>query len=133
MREDKRGLWCMLVVMVLVAMLVVSCKTHEVNTHVVTDTLYVAKHTRDSIYIRDSVSRTEKTVLDTVYIETSKWKTEYRERLVRDTIYQSVTDRVYTETKVYPTTLEKAKTAALWMLVGMAVAVGIRIARKILI
>lgn len=125
----------MLVVMVLVAMLVVSCKTHEVSTRVVTDTLYVAKHTRDSIYIRDSVSRTERTVLDTVYIETSRWKIEYRDRYTHDTIYQSVRDSIYIheETKVYPTPLEKAKTAALWMLVGMAVAVGIRIARKILI
>lgn len=123
----------MLVVMLLVAMLVVSCKTQEMDTHVVTDTLYVAKHTRDSIYVKDSISRTEKTVLDTVYITESRWMVEYRDRVMRDTIYEQHTDSVRIVTKVYPTPMEKAKSAAMWIAVGMLLMFGAITLKKIML
>lgn len=123
-----RTILCLLSVLLLIG-----CKSVEHNTTHSTDTLYVTKHTRDSIYIQDSVSRIEKTVLDTVYITESRWKIKYRDRVFRDTIYQSRTDSVNIVTKVYPTTMEKAKTAALWIMVGIGIAIAFIIAKKIFI
>lgn len=114
-------------------LLLMGCKSVECNTTHSTDTLFVTKHTRDSIYIQDSVSRVEKTVLDTVFVTESRWKIRYRDRVFRDTVYQSRTDSVNIVTKVYPTTMEKAKTAALWIMVGIGIAVAFIIAKKIFI
>jgi hypothetical protein len=97
------------------------------------DTVYVAHHTRDSIYVKDSVSRTEKTVLDTVYITEYRWTVEYRDRVMRDTIYEQHTDSVRIETKVYPTPMEKAKSAAAWMAVGMLLMFGAITLKKIML
>ena len=55
-----------------------------------TDTLYQKVVQRDSIHIHDSVTIREKG--DTVMIE--HWRTQWRDRLLRDTIYRSRTDSV---------------------------------------
>ena len=60
-----------------------------------TDTTYITKHQRDSIYLHDSISVKEKG--DTIQIE--KWHTKYIEREVHDTCYQSKVDSV---PKPYP-------------------------------
>lgn len=121
---------CLLLVTILLCS---GCKSVEHNTLHSTDTMYVVKHTRDSIYIRDSVSRVEKTILDTVYVTESRWKIKYRDRVLRDTVYQSRIDSVSIVTKVYPTPTEKAKTAIFWMVVGVGLAIAFIIAKKILI
>lgn len=55
-----------------------------------TDTLYQKVLQRDSIHIHDSVTIREKD--DTVMIE--HWRTQWRDRLQRDTVYRSRTDSV---------------------------------------
>ena len=123
--------------MVICTILVLVCagcaSTRSTSAQILCDTVYVAHHSRDSIYVKDSVSRTEKTVLDTVYITESRWKVEYRDRLMRDTIYEQHTDSVRIETKVYPTPMEKAKSAAAWMAVGMLLMFGVMTLKKIML
>ena len=69
-----------------------SCTTTKVVTgeKVKTDTTYITKHQRDSVWLHDSIHVTEKG--DTVRIE--KWHTKYVEKQVHDTLYQSKTDSI---------------------------------------
>ncbi len=74
-----------------------SCTTTkyiEVPT-VKTDTLYQSKTVTDSIYVHDSTI--VKMTGDTVYVE--RWHTRWRDRIIRDTVYQSTADTV---TLAYP-------------------------------
>lgn len=122
------------VICVIVVLLCAGCaSTRSTEAQMVYDTVYVASHTRDSIYVKDSVSRTEKTVLDTVYITESRWKVEYRDRVMRDTIYEQHTDSVRIETKVFPTPIEKAKSAAAWTAVGMLLMFVVMTLKKIML
>lgn len=85
-----------IVVMILSAVVMVSCKTKEVVTvtehH--TDTLRLVQHHRDSIYLHDSTFVREYIQGDTVRIITEMWHTKYRDRLKTDTLYRSRTDSV---------------------------------------
>ena len=82
-----------LCLIILVALLLVGCKTKE---RVVTvekvrnDTTYITKHQRDSVWLHDSIHVTEKG--DTIRIE--KWHTKYIEKAIHDTLYQHKTDSV---------------------------------------
>ena len=83
--------------MVLILALIVllafcSCTKTEYITveKVKTDTTYITKHQRDSVWLHDSIQVTEKG--DTVRIE--KWHTKYVEKQVHDTLYQSKTDSI---------------------------------------
>ena len=69
-----------------------SCTTTKVVTveKVKTDTTYITKHQRDSVWLHDSIQVTEKG--DTVRIE--KWHTKYIEREVHDTLYRAKTDSI---------------------------------------
>ena len=55
-----------------------------------TDTTYITKWQRDSVWLHDSIHVSENG--DTVRIE--KWHTEYVEREVHDTLYQAKTDSI---------------------------------------
>ena len=55
-----------------------------------TDTTYITKHQRDSVWLHDSVSVSEKD--DTVKIE--KWHTKYVSKEVHDTLYQATHDTI---------------------------------------
>jgi hypothetical protein len=55
-----------------------------------TDTVRISHNTRDSIYVHDSTYIKEKG--DTMLIE--RWHTQWRDRIVRDTIYQSKRDSI---------------------------------------
>ena len=61
-----------------------------------TDTLRVVQHQRDSIYLSDSIYVNDFVRDDTVYKTVERWHTQYRDRTVRDTVYQSRTDSVPT-------------------------------------
>ena len=82
-----------LCLIILVAVLLVGCKTKE---RVVTvekvrnDTTYITKHQRDSVWLHDSIHVTEKG--DTIRIE--RWHTRYIEKATHDTLYQHKTDSV---------------------------------------
>ena len=78
---------------ILVALLLVGCKTKEkvvTVEKVRNDTTYITKHQRDSVWLHDSIHVTEKG--DTIRIE--KWHTKYIEKATHDTLYQHKTDSV---------------------------------------
>lgn len=52
-------------------------------TSVQRDSIYLHTHTRDSIMVHDSVTIREKG--DTIWL--TRWRTEYRDRILRDTAY----------------------------------------------
>ena len=82
-----------LCLVILVALLLVGCKTKE---RVVTvekvrnDTTYITKHQRDSVWLHDSIHVTEKG--DTIRIE--RWHTKYVEKATHDTLYQATHDTI---------------------------------------
>ena len=82
-----------LCLVILVAVLLVGCKTKE---RVVTvekvrnDTTYITKHQRDSVWLHDSIHVTEKG--DTIRIE--RWHTKYIEKATHDTLYQATHDTI---------------------------------------
>ena len=122
------------VICVIVVLLCAGCaSTRSTEAQMVYDTVYVASHTRDSINVKDSESRKEKTMIDTVYITESRWTVEYRDRGMRDTIYEQHTDSVRIETKGYPTPMEEAKSAAAWIAVGMLLMFGAMTLKKIML
>lgn len=80
---------------ILCAMLVTlaGCKTHERIVEVErvrTDTTYITKHQRDSIWLHDSIHVRERG--DTVWME--RWHTKYIERLRHDTLYRARIDSI---------------------------------------
>ena len=69
------------------------CKTQEriVTVYKVrTDTTYITKQLRDSIWLHDSIYMCDHG--DTILIE--RWHTRYQERQVHDTLYQSRVDSI---------------------------------------
>lgn len=77
------------------------------------DSIYIATHTRDSVYLRDSIYIREKG--DTIFLE--RWRTQYVERLRVDTTTVTVSDTIR---EPYP--VEKPLTLAqrTWINVGKA-------------
>lgn len=55
-----------------------------------TDSVRVVDVQRDSIYVQDNVIVREKA--DTIFV--TRWRTEYRDRVVRDTVFESRVDSV---------------------------------------
>ena len=84
---------CLLVAIVALA----SCKTKTVVVtvpEVRTDTTYITKEQRDSIWLHDSIYVSEKQKDDTIYLYQERWHTKYVEKLKTDTIYQHKVDSV---------------------------------------
>ena len=82
-----------LCLIILVALLLVGCKTKErvvTVEKVRTDTTYITKHRRDSVWLHDSIHVTEKG--DTIRIE--RWHTKYIEKATHDTLYQAAHDTI---------------------------------------
>ena len=63
---------------------------------IVRDTVRLVSHQRDTIVLRDSVFSSEKTVGDTVRIETTRWRTEWKTRVRTDTVWRWRTDSAAT-------------------------------------
>lgn len=97
----------------LICVLFGSCTTERVITveRNSTDTLYVTKHQRDSIYIEQHDSIVLHSKGDTVTVDRWHWRDRWRDRVMIDTFYQSKTDTVYIEKKN-----EKAETVMVWQL-----------------
>lgn len=85
----------MFVVAIVVATLC-SCKSSQVTVveRVRTDTCYISKEKKDSIYVRDSVFLHEYTKGDTVYVEKTRVNLVTQERLRIDTVYKAKVDSV---------------------------------------
>ena len=78
-------------------MLLTACKTKErivTVERVRTDTTYITRHHRDSVWLHDSIFMKEWLAGDTVYQLSDRWHTRYVERLRIDTTYVSKTDSV---------------------------------------
>ena len=84
------ALW--ICVLLMIALWLTSCTTTKVVTveKVKTDTTYITKQQRDSIWLHDSIHVTERG--DTIRIE--RWHTKYIERQVHDTLYRALTDSI---------------------------------------
>jgi len=84
------ALW--ICVLLMIALWLTSCTTTKVVTveKVKTDTTYITKQQRDSIWLHDSIHVTERG--DTIRIE--RWHTKYIEREVHDTLYRAKTDSI---------------------------------------
>lgn len=74
-------------------LILAGCKTQErivTVEKVRTDTTYITKQLRDSIWLHDSIYMRDHG--DTILIE--RWHTRYQERQVHDTLYQSRVDSI---------------------------------------
>ena len=72
----------------------VSDSTERVK--IVLDTVRLVSHQRDTLVLRDSVFCSEKTVGDTVRIETTRWRTEWKTLVRTDTVWRWRTDSAAT-------------------------------------
>ena len=101
------------------ALLLTSCKTRERVVMVETtrtDTTYITKHQRDSIWLHDSIFVSEKQKGDTVYMLQERWHTRYVDRATHDTIYHLLTDSVPVP---YPVTEYVEKQLSKWQRLRM--------------
>ena len=81
-----------------------------------TDTTYITKHQRDSVWLHDSIRVSEKG--DTIRIE--KWHTKFIEKQVHDTLYQATHDTI---PQPYPVTqyVEKPLSKIQKTLIGIGI------------
>ena len=89
------------IVLLCLVLSIVGCTTTKYVevpvTH--TDTLIQTKVQRDSIWKHDSIYLHEWMKGDTVYIEKTRWLTDYKERLRIDTVYKSRIDTITPQPK----------------------------------
>ena len=86
----------------LLLLLLVSCRGTQTvvssasdstdRVKIVRDTVRLVSHQRDTLVLRDSVFTSEKTVGDTVRIETTRWRTEWKTLVRTDTVWRWRTD-----------------------------------------
>ena len=86
----------------LILLLLVSCRGTQTvvspasdrteRVQIVRDTVRLVSHQRDTLVLRDSVFSSEKTVGDTVRIETTRWRTEWKTLVRTDTVWRWRTD-----------------------------------------
>lgn len=105
-----KKVWLVLVVCVVM----VGCRTlpEPVAVRVERDSIYLSRVERDSVFVRDSVLIREKG--DTVYRD--RWRVEYRERVLRDTVYIGKSD-----TLIITKIVEVATPLSWWKRVKMSV------------
>lgn len=88
--------------LLLLLLLLVSCRGTQTvvssasdsteRVKIVRDTVRLVSHQRDTLVLRDSVFSSEKTVGDTVRIETTRWRTEWKTLVRTDTVWRWRTD-----------------------------------------
>ena len=113
--------------MVAVALLLQGCRTPAptIVERVRTDTAYVSKIQRDSVWLHDSVMVERWLRGDTVFEFRDRWHVKYVERLRVDTVYRARVDSVpvpYEVEKEVPAQLSWWQRLRLWL--GSAVLIG---------
>lgn len=91
-RGNKTFLACLICIISLAG-----CKTRTVVVtvpEVRTDTTYITKQQRDSIWLHDSIYVNEYQKGDTVFKLRDRWHTKYIESIKHDTIYNSTHDTI---------------------------------------
>lgn len=102
--------WHLYLLLILVSFCGIGCKSIENTTYKVkTDTCYIYKYDRDSIYFRDSIYIKDSG--DTVWMK--EWHTKYVEKINLDTIYLSRNDTSYVERTI---TLPAEKYIPKWII-----------------
>lgn len=112
------GLALVALVLLLVGWLICSCKSIEyvpvVQKETHTDSIYLTKVQRDSIWLHDSIRVEARN--DTVRVD--RWHTKYVERLLHDTLYLSKRDSIpvpYEVVKEVPAKVSKMERAFMWL------------------
>lgn len=118
---------------------VTGCASQKVVTveHVTHDTIRITQQQRDSIVLHDSIHVRERTQGDTVFVEVTRWHTQYRDRLLLDSIYAVRTDSVpvpYPVEKKVPRALSWFQKMEIWLgrfvLVSLAVLAVVWVAKR---
>jgi hypothetical protein len=79
----------------LIAMCVSCTKTEYITVEKVrTDTAYITKHQRDSVWMHDSIWVTQYQKGDTIFLTSRKWHTKYIESIRHDTTYVATHDTI---------------------------------------
>lgn len=101
-KTDPRGKFLGCAIGFVIAVLVILCcelligcspkVIEKVVNH--TDTTYIEKQIRDSVYLQDSIFVEKWRNGDTVFVTQEKWHTKWRERLVKDTAFIAKSDTV---------------------------------------
>jgi uncharacterized protein YceK len=119
-----------LLFLILAGALLAGCRSVKVVTveKIRTDTTYITKQQRDSIWLHDSLYIHEYSKGDTVYLERTKWHTRYVEKVLRDTLYRATHDTIpvpYEVIKEVPARLSMPKKIlmTIGLLALMAVAI----------
>lgn len=97
-----------------VCLMLSACKTHErivTVERVKTDTAYITREQRDSIWLHDSVYVHEYQRGDTIYVAVDKWHTKYIDRSRCDTIYRATHDTI---PQPYPVEVEVERQLTWW-------------------
>lgn len=122
-KTDPRGRLIGCVIGFIIAVLIILCcetlvgcspkVIEKVVAH--TDTAYIEKQTRDSIFVQDSVFVEKWLSGDTVFLTKEKWHTKWRERIVRDTSYISQRDTIVSvQVKEVPRKLTFLQKSQIW-------------------
>ena len=93
-------------VSIILVIMLAGCKSVEYIEKVRTDTTYITKQQRDSIWLHDFAYIHEYQRGDTVYLERTKYVTKYRESLRVDTFYKAKTDTLIVEKVVEKNTIQ---------------------------
>ena len=105
------AIFAFMLIIVLIALLT-SCKTRTVVVETVrTDTTYISKQQRDSIWLHDSIFMHEYQSGDTVFMLRDRWHTKYIESIKHDTTYIAKTDSVHVP---YPVEVKVSRELTWW-------------------
>lgn len=100
------------VVLIMLVLLFAGCKTRTVVVETVrTDTTYITKHQRDSIYLKDSTHVSETQHGDTILMKITEWHTKYVDRQVHDTTYIATHDTI---PQPYPVEVKVPRELSWW-------------------
>lgn len=107
---------------ILFLVLLSGCKTKErivmVET-VRTDTTFITRHQRDSIYLQDSTSTKESRRGDTVFVEVERLLRIYIDRTKHDTLREATHDTI---PKPYPVEVRVEKPLTRWQRIRLRIA-----------
>ena len=120
-RERNAVMWMIiyLISACVIAVAFCSCKTKIVTVEKVRiDTTYITKLQRDSIHVHDSIFVNQWQKGDTIYQVRDRWHTEWRDRLLHDTVYKSIVDSVPIPCPVEKEVIKQVTPWYNWLLIG---------------
>lgn len=116
--DEPKG-WMDVILAMIISILVIvccgSCRTIRETEYITQrDTLTQYVTQRDSIYLHDSVYHEVIRIEDTIFITNDRWHTQYRDRILHDSIYIHRIDTVQT-VKVIERKQSIAEKARQWL------------------